>query len=292
MTHTKVITIGGSGLVGSRVRELLGEKFTFKDLSRKDGVDITDRSSLHMLEKDSEYSCVLLLAAKADVDGCEKDKEVGENGEAWRINVQGTRNVAEACRESGKKLIYVSTDFVFNGENTPEEGYSEEDKPDPINWYAKTKYEGEKAVQDSGVKYIIARTAYPYRKEFDAKLDFVRAIAGRLQSHQEVAAIADHIMTPTFIDDIALGIQKLIEEDAEGIFHVTGSESLSPFEAAIEIAKSLKVDLHLVKKTTRAMFFKDRAPRPFNLSMKNAKISKLGASMRTFTQGLEEVFQK
>lgn len=286
----RVITIGGSGLIGSRVTELLNDSFAFWDLSRKDGVDITNPNSLKLIEDDAKYPFVLLLAAKADVDGCEKDKALGEKGEAWKINVEGVRNVANACLRNNKKLIYVSTDFVFDGENTPVDGYSEDDTPNPLNWYARTKYEGENALIDSGAKYIIARTAYPYRKEFMQKTDFVRAIAARLEKGQEVAAVSDHLMSPTFIDDFAFSIGKLMQLDEAGIFHITGSSSLSPFEAAILIAKKVKASLHLVKKTTRAEFFKDRAVRPFNLSMKNARISKLGSPLLTFEAGLEKVF--
>ena len=291
MSMTKVITIGGSGLIGSRLTELLSKSFVFKDLSRKDGVDITSYQTLKVIENDTEFSFVLLLAAKADVDGCEKDKEMGKKGDAWRINVEGVRNVANACLKANKKLIYISTDFVFDGENTPEGGYSEVDAPRPLNWYATTKYEGELALMGTGAKYIIARTAYPYRKEFAAKSDFVRTIGNRLKNGKEVTAVADHLMSPTYIDDFAFAIQNLIQTDSEGIFHVTGGTSLSPFEAAILIAKKIGADLHLVKKTTRAEFFKDRAVRPFNLSMKNDKISRLGTSMLSFQEGIAKVFQ-
>lgn len=284
-----LLIIGGTGLLGSRITELLGEKINLKNLSRVDGVDITNPESLQAIENNS-HEFVLLLAAKADVDGCEKDKSLGKEGDAWKINVEGVRNVAKVCLKSNKKLIYVSTDFVFNGEDTPVDGYTEDSTPDPINWYATTKFEGEKALRETGTKYIIARTAYPYRKELKTKTDFVRAIGGKLKEGKEVLAVSDHFMSPTFIDDFAQAIGKVIEEDASGIFHITGGQSLSPFEAAILIAKEIKADLHLVKKTTRAEFFKDRAQRPFNLSMKNAKISELGVVMCPFSQGIEKIF--
>lgn len=286
----KVITIGGAGLIGSRVTSLLNDSINFKDLSRKDGVDITNPHSLKSIEDDTKSRIVFLLAAKTDVDGCEKDKELGKEGDAWKINVEGVRNVANACLKNNKKVIYVSTDFVFDGENTPEGGYSEEDAPHPINWYSKTKYEGEKALIESGAKFIIVRTAYPYQKYESEKPDFVHAIGKRLQQNLEVQAVSDHIMSPTYIDDFAMAIRNLIEEDAEGIYHITGSGALTPFDAALLIAKKLGSNLHLVKKTTRADFFKDRAVRPFDLSMKNAKILKSGVVMRSFQEGIKEIF--
>src|SRR5471030_1340186 len=106
----KIFTIGGSGLVGSRIAELLKDKHTIDDLSLTSGVDITDPKSLDVIKNDTEHEVVLLLAAKTDVEGCELDKPLGESGAAYRINVGGTQNVTEACKYSNKKILYISTD--------------------------------------------------------------------------------------------------------------------------------------------------------------------------------------
>ncbi len=282
----KIFTIGGSGLVGSRTVELLASKYSFDDLSLTSGVDITNPTSLETIKNDLEHEIVILLAAKADVDACEADKDLGEDGNAWRINVGGVKNVVDACRPTNKKLIYISTDFVFGGENTPLGGYTEEDAPGPINWYAETKYKGEEVVSNSGLPYIIARIAYPYRQEFVAKMDFVRAISDRLVNAQVVKAVTDHVMSPTFIDDIAYALDKLIETNQTGIFHVTGSQSLSPYDAATMIAKKLGFGESTISKTTRSEYFAGKAERPFNVSMNNSKIQELGVKMKTFEEGL------
>lgn len=226
------------------------------------------------------------MAAKTDVDGCEKDKILGINGDAWKINVVGTRNVAEACKKSNKKLIYISTDFVFDGEKESE--YSEEDKPNPINWYATTKYEGEKIVQNSNLNWIIARLAYPYRANFQRK-DFVRNLIRFFKNKEPLSMVTDHIMTPTFIDDVAFALDKLLKNNSKGIFHIVGSSFLSPYDAAIKIAEVFAFDKTLVRTTTRKDFFKDRAPRPFRLAIKNDKIQKLGIKMKTFEEGLNKI---
>lgn len=287
----KIFTIGGSGLVGSRIAELLKDKYEFDDLSITNGTDITNPASLEIIKNDTEHEVVILLAAKADVDGCEKDRSLGEDGDAWKINVGGVQNVVNACRPTNKKLIYISTDFVFDGsakQTSPDwKGYVETDAPNPINWYAETKFKGEEIVRNSGLPYIIARIAYPYRKEFVAKLDFVRAIKNRLANQQLVTAVTDHIMTPTHIDDIAACIDVLIHSNAEGIYHVVGSQSLTPYEAAIMIAEKFGLDKSLISKTTRDEYFAGKAPRPFNVSMNNDKIKKLGIKMRSFEGGLD-----
>lgn len=281
----KILGTGLNGLVGSRIVELLSGKYEFENLSRSSGVDITNENQVLEKITNSDAQIVLHLAAKTDVDGCEKDKELGEEGEAWKINVLGTQNVANACLATNKKLIYISTDFVFDGEK---EVYYEEDIPDPINWYAQTKYEGEKIVQNLKTPWVIARIAYPYRANF-TKIDFFRAIKKRLQEGLPVAGVTDHIFTPTFIDDIAFVIDALIKNTSQGIFHAVGSQSLTPYDAALLIAKTFDLDQNLISKTTREEFFKDRAQRPFQLALKNDKITESGVRMKTFEEGLREV---
>ncbi len=289
MAKVKILGTGLSGLVGSRITELLSDKYEFENLSLETGIDITDKSAIEKIVNDFSGEIILHLAAKADVDKCEKDKPEGENGAAFKINVLGTQNLIDAAKKTGKKIIYISTDFVFSGENTPEEGYSEEDKPSPVNWYGQTKFEGEKRISSSGLAFIIARICYPYRTSFPLKKDFFRAILERLKEGKEVRAITDHLMTPTFIDDIAFGLDQLMETKSQGIYHVVGSQFITPHEAALLIAKTFNLDSPLIKKTTRGEYFKEGAKRPFNLSLRNDKIQKLNVKMKTFEEGLEEI---
>lgn len=295
----KILGTGLKGLVGSRIAELLKDVY---ELEISD-IDITDRHKLFERIKNSNASIVLHLAAKTDVDGCEKDKEkdqellkkgfwTSQNDEdrieektAWGVNVIGTKNVADACLDTNKKLIYISTDFVFEG---TKDSYSEEDIPNPVNWYAQTKYEGEKIVQCLSSPWIIARIAYPYRASFERN-DFFRAILQRLKKGEPVKAVMDHVFCPTFTDDIAFVLDVLIKNNSLGIFHAVGGGSLTPYEATIEIAKVFNCDESLISKTTRLEFFKDRAKRPFQLALKNDRIEKLGIKMRTFDEGLKEV---
>lgn len=284
----KILGTGLDGLVGSRIVELLSDKHEFENLSISTGVDITDRNTVLEKIKDSDAQIVLHLAAKTNVDDCELDKPLGEKGDAWRINVFGTQNVADGCFHGNKRLAYISTDFVFDGTNPPLGGYSEEDTPNPINWYAKTKHEGEKIVQNLSCPWLIVRIAYPYRAVFE-RLDFFRAILNRLQAGESVLAVTDHIFIPTYIDDIASALDTLINSNSQGIFHVVGSQSLTPLDAANLIADEFNLDKSKINKTTRSEFFKDRAIRPFQLALNNDKITKLGVRMRTFEEGLREV---
>lgn len=289
MDKPQIIGLGLNGLVGSRITEQLCDQYNFVGLSRSTGVDVVNPASLTKLKDFPKANFVLHLAAKTDVDECQEDKMLGQAGEAWKINVEGTRNVTEICRETGKKLIYISTDFIFDGEKSEREKYDETDLPNPINWYGKTKYEGEQVVEKSGADYIIARLAYPYRSTFNNRKDFFRKILESLKDGAEVSAVTDHIFCPTFIDDIAKALDVLIKNDGVGIYHIVGGQSLTPYEASLKIAKVFGLPSDLVEKITREEFFKDRAPRPYNLSLKNDKITKLGVKMRGFEEGLIEI---
>lgn len=293
----KVIITGGNGLVGSRIVELLSPKYEFERASRETGINITKKDDVLNLFKESKASIIIHLAAKADVDGCESDKEKDQellnsgnydwedSNTAYGVNVYGTKNVVEAAAQTGKKIIYISTDFVFDGKKT--DPYVEEDSPNPLNWYAKTKYLGEEEVKRSP-DFIIARPAYPYRSSFEKK-DFVRSIMFRFQENQKINAVKDHIMTPTFIDDIAFSLDTLMQRGDSGIYHVVGSSFVSPIEAAKKIADVFGFDKNLISETTREEYFKNKAERPFHLALQNAKIANLGISMKTFDQGLLEL---
>lgn len=297
----KILGTGLTGLVGSRFVELLGNAYDFEHINLDNGINILDKEVVFDAISSSTASLVLHMAAKTHVDGCEfdkkKDKEilalksqkaredVWKNEQtAWAVNVFGTQNIVDACQKTNKKIIYISTDFVFNGKK---KFYTEEDKPDPLNWYAKTKYEGEKAVQESGVDYIIARSAYPYRAFFK-RSDFVRGLIDKLQKNEKLNMVTDHIMVPTFIDDLVNALDVLIQRDEKGIFHIVGSQSITPFQATLKIAEVFDLDSSLVSKTTRREYFAGKAPRPFCLNLKNDKIGRLGIEMSSFDKGLRE----
>lgn len=285
----KIIGTGLSGMVGSRIVELLKDQYEFEDLSLEAKVDIRHKKKVEQKISQSKAEIVLHLAAKTDVDGCEKDKALGKKGDAWTINVGGTKNVVDACQHLDKKIIYISTDFVFDGESPPAGGYTEEDKANPINWYGQTKYEGEKIVQNSRNRWLILRIAYPYRAKFTQKLDFVRLILEKLRKNQQVLALIDHIFTPTFIDDVVFGLNTLIKRGSVGIFHLVGSQFLTPYQAINLIAEQFGLDKVLIKGVKMKNYYQNRALRPKNLALKNEKIKKLGIKMRTFEEGIKEL---
>lgn len=283
---TECIGTGLSGLVGSRVVEILSSRYHFADLSLETGVDITRYADVQRKLTASNSSLVIHFAAKTDVDSCEKDRQFGQESQTWKINVEATANIAQTCSRLGKRLIYISTDFVFDDSK---DAFSESDEPNPRNFYGVTKYEGEKRVQMLGEIGTIVRISFPYRSFYPRKLDLVRAILTKLQRGEELNAITDQYIVPTFIDDIAVAIDILIRDECSGIYHVCGSQEITPFDLALAIAQEFSCDPRLVKKTTRSEYFKNRAYRPFKTTMKNDKIQSLGIKMHSVIEGLKEM---
>lgn len=284
---TQILATGLSGLVGSRIDELLTSSFEFTDLSLATGVDITNPDEVEEHISVSDATTILHLAAKTDVDACEDDKIFAQEGQAWLVNVTGTENIIHAAKKTDKRVVYISTDFIFDGSK---EFYTEEDTPNPVNWYGFTKYEGEKLLLSSSISSTIIRIAYPYRSNFPQKKDFVRRILEKLEKGEKVSAVTDHIFTPTFIDDIAAALKVFLSRDFPGIYHVVGSESLTAYESVKKIAQvfSLNPQIDVIDRNT---YFtkKGKAFRPFKLRLKNDKINKLGIFMKNFTDGLIEV---
>ena len=281
-----ILGTGLSGLVGSRIVELMSPEFSFENLSLETGVDITKKESVDSYFDHSDASWVFHMAAYTDVQGAESDRPKGEESAAWKVNVLATEHIVENCRKSGKKLLYVDTDYAFDGKKS---SYTEADTPNPLGWYAKTKYEGAKRVIAMGSQGLIIRISNPYRAHPVGKKDFVHKILERLQGNGTVTAPTDQIFTPTFIDDIAYALITLIKADASGIYHVAGGNGLSPFDAAIAIAETFMCNKTLVTPSAFKEMFVNRAPAPQYAFLKNDKIRSLGITMRTFVSGLQEV---
>jgi dTDP-4-dehydrorhamnose reductase len=283
----KILGTGLNGLIGSRIIELLPQH-QFENISRSSGVDIINKNQVEAAIEKSSADVVVHLAAMTDVKGAELEKDRGEESSAWKINVLGTEYIAQACQKTGKKLVYISTDLVFDGENAPEKGYEETDQPNPVNWYAKTKYEGELRVQAITSPWIIMRTGYPYRAIFPKK-DFVRVFQSLLEEKKPFIAITDRIITPTFIDDIAVALDGLLKHNAVGIYNTTGSEAVSIYDAAKMVAQTFELDASLIGKTTRKEFLVGKPAEPFNSSLCIHKLEQLGMKMHSFQEGLHMV---
>ncbi|NTU47195.1 sugar nucleotide-binding protein [Candidatus Roizmanbacteria bacterium] len=271
----KIAITGSTGMIGSRMVELLKNDFIFVPLTQEQ-LDITNRETVFKTLSEIDFDIFFHLAAYTNVDGAETQKEL-----CYKINVEGTKNVFEATQANGKQFVLVSTDFVFDGSTPP---YTETSDPNPIGYYGQTKYEAEQLVKGQA---MIIRPSYPYRKEFTEKKDFVRVLKSLLEQGKELNMITDSLITPTFIDDFAFAVRELLQNFTTDIFHVVGADSLSPFEAGKLIAQTFHLDESLVQPTTYDEYFAGKAKRP-----KNARIISLHTNsypMNTFKEGLKQL---
>ena len=288
MKKTKVIGTGLSGLVGSRIVELLANRYHFVDFSLATGIDILNNSLLEeAFGKHQDAKAVLHLAAFTDTAKAH-DQKGDKKASCYQLNVIGTKNIIAQCQKYGQRLIHFSTDFVFSGQK--DGVYTEDDRPDPIDWYGQTKFEAERAVLAAGLPAVIARIAFPYRSQFIPKQDLVRKIIQGLKNNSLYPMFADQIITPTFIDDIAWGVDHFLASGNEGIFHLVGSESLSPYQLAQKVAKTFGFGPDLIKKGSLAEYQKTLPKNSRywqkSLALSNQKISALGVAMSGVDQGL------
>lgn len=301
----KILLTGSTGLIGSRFEELMYEAHDIIPLSSSHGIDITDKESISGFLKDKDFDVVIHLAGKTDVDGCEMDKEedlkalncreedlldfdvrnvdtVSWKGKksAIAINTIGTKNLYDVTRELNQKFVYISSDFIFSGN---EEFNSEETKPSPVNWYGMSKYLGEKIIDTTND--LVVRLSFPYGYANRVKKDLVWKLLEVLSSRDEVGLVGDQIITPTFIDDIVHGLIFLLEKNSVGIFHLSGSNSLSPLQIGQKIKETFSLSTILTE-SRLAEVYAGKAPRPFHSIMKNDKLLHLGYQTKTFEEGL------
>lgn len=272
----KIAITGASGLLGSRIIELLKNEFTFLPISQET-TNITDKGQVSKTLHGMDYDILLHLAAYTNVDGAEKEEQL-----ARRVNVEGTRNLFETNQKKKRKFIYISTDFVFDGTEPP---YNEESLPHPISVYGQTKYEGEQIVQGGA---MIIRLSYPYRKHFPLKKDFVRSILAYLHEGKPLSMITDSVITPTFIDDIAYGLKHLCTHYTPTVYHLVGADSLSPYDAGKAIAEAFSLNKDLIRKTTYEQYFAGRAKRPRLSVIQSTKNTFY--PMKSFAEGLNFLY--
>jgi dTDP-4-dehydrorhamnose reductase len=208
---------------------------------------------------------VLHAAAATDVERCEVEPAWGQ-----LVNAEGTRRVAEACRHVGAWLLYVSTDYVFDG--TKHSPYVESDAPAPLNAYGRSKLAGEEHVRALAPRWVIVRTAWLYGH---ISHNFVVAILRKLQAGELLKVVTDQVGSPTYAADLAEGIVQLVAYGADGIFHLTNSGFCSRFEFAQTIARKVGADPARVYPITSAEL-NLRASRPSYSVLANAFWMTLG----------------
>jgi dTDP-4-dehydrorhamnose reductase len=293
---SKIAVIGASSMVGSRFCELFNyQKSLIKaDLNGQNQVDITSSGSVGTFFKNHDFQYVILFSAFTDVDAAEKQRN-DNNASCWQINVEGVKNVIEQCSKTQRKLIFISTDFVFDGQKAP---YSENAKRggdlEKISWYGITKVKAEEEIEKSLKDHIIVRIAYPYRANFPTKADFARQILERYRENSLYPMFTDQTFTPTFIDDLARAFEVLINNDKSGIFHITSPSPVTPYDFAQNLLTVFGLGTKNLEKGSLKEFLKDKAktPRPVNSSLLTQKIENIGFRPTDWRSGIKAIYSQ
>ena len=255
----KVLVTGAKGMLGQDLCPILEDNGY--DVIETDihNLDITNLENVTNIIDNETPEIIIHCAAYTNVDKAEEDLE-----NARKINVLGTENLAKICGEKDIMIVYISTDYVFDGEaNTP---YLPNSKTNPINNYGLTKLEGEEAVKKYCKKYYIARTSWLYGHHGKNFVETMISIADK----PELKVVDDQIGCPTWTVELANGIVKLIQGEEYGIYHICGSNSTSWYGFAKEIFKQIHKEVNLLPCSTEE--FPRPARRPKYSVMENNKI--------------------
>ncbi|MCM3194146.1 dTDP-4-dehydrorhamnose reductase [Priestia megaterium] len=221
----KVLITGANGQLGKELVELFTAKgFEVYGFGR-DKMDITNQAQVQEVISTLKPNIVLHSAAHTQVDLAESEPE-----QAFSINAYGTRNVAVAAEAVGAKLVYVSTDYVFDGTN--DEPYNEFSPTSPLGVYGKSKLAGEQFVRDLHSKFFIVRTSWVYGKH---GANFVKTMLKLGKERKELSVVADQRGCPTYTLDLANSILELVDTQKYGVYHVSNSGNCSWYEFAKEI---------------------------------------------------------
>ena len=271
----RVWLVGKSGMLCNSFERLLHERGIDFFVTDERQVDICDRSAVANVDG---YSHIVNCAAYTNVDGAEK-----EVARAFSVNRDGVQNLAEAAKKKGAKLVHFSTDFVFDGtKNVP---YVEEDRPNPLSVYGKSKYEGEKCVWDASENNLVIRTSWLFG---DGRSNFVKTMVRFLREGKSLNVVSDQRGCPTYSDDLVLATLDLL--GCEGLFHYSGEGEMSWYEFAQEIANCMPQCVSKVHPIL-ADAYKSLAPRP-GYSVLSTKKAQKFTVVRNWKEGLKDYVQR
>lgn len=276
----KVLVTGIKGQLGYDVMQECakrGIKAVGVDI---DEMDITDKGSVERVITDSHVNAVIHCAAYTAVDAAEDNVELCE-----KVNAAGTRNIAEVCQRLNLKMMYFSTDYVFDGTgNTP---HHEDDEKAPLNVYGRTKYEGELAVQELLKEYFILRISWVFGVNGN---NFIKTMLRLGKENGKVSVVNDQFGAPTYTVDLAKIVVDMIQTDKYGVYHVTNMGDCSWYEFACEIYK--KAGMNVEVTPVDSSKFPAKAKRPENSRMSKRKLAEEGFEMLPTWQDALERYLK
>jgi dTDP-4-dehydrorhamnose reductase len=298
----KILVIGGGGQLGYKIihRHKQAHDFFATYISRKPDLDPekyyvldkTKKTEVTRRLKKISPNAVVDTAAIHNVDYCERNPE-----EAHKVNVEGSLNVAEACHNIDCKYVFISTDYVFDGEKGL---YSEIDMVNPINYYGKTKLEAEKKVVEAVSDHLILRPSVIYSWVPESQsvsssgkpLNFAQWLALQLENEKKVNIVTDQYSSPTLADNFADCIIGLCEEDKVGLYHVSGRNRLNRYEFSVKLAETFGYDDDLINPIISSQL-NQFASRPRDTSLDVSKVEKVhGVNILDINDALKVFYEQ
>ena len=292
----KVLVTGANGFLGQHLTHLLLQNgYAVVAVAKGDSrlpfaekpgfvyydADITNDLVLqHIFEKETPHT-IVHAAAMTQADDCQLHQEACE-----AVNVRATAQLLLSAEAFSSHFIYISTDFVFDGEKGD---YTENDAANPISWYGFTKLQAESIVETSDIPFAIVRTCLVYGNAVSGtRNNIISWVKDSLTAGKKIKVVSDQWRTPTHVTDLANGIMLIIEKGATGVYHISGKDKLTPYDMALQTAALCDLDTSLIEKVDAAVFSQP-ARRPLKTGFDISKARKeLGFEPVSFEEGLRK----
>lgn len=278
----KILLFGGTGLVGSRFHELLKDEFEITSPTHLE-VDLLNPEQIRQKIIQTKPDQILYAAGFTNVDKAEE-----EGGLAYNLNTKAPEIIAKISK--GIPIIYLSTDYVFDGTKS-DSPYSEEDKPNPLSTYAKSKRKGEEIILSASNENSVLRLIMPYSAVYTKKMDLARIILSKLKNNEKILGVSNQKVNPIFVDHLVFAIAEVLKAKASGIYHLGATSFTTPLKFAKLIALEFNLDQNLIEQTTLKEFSKSRiALRPKDSWLDTHKfISEFGNGiLHSVEEGIKE----
>jgi len=267
----KFLVTGSTGLVGRQIiKDLAGSNSKIyacynnskPELGVATPLDLASSENIVKVVDTTKPDVIIHLAAMTNVDQCEREKDL-----ALEINATATKTLARQAAKHGSFLVYVSTDYVFDGESGMRQ---EKEIPNPVDYYGRSKLEGEKALDDMASSWCIARTSTPFGLH-KTKKSFPLFVAESLKAKTQITAVTDQFTSPTYVPNLSKMLIEISTRQIAGIIHTAGATRISRYNLASLVAEKLHLDKDLIKPTTiKEMYWTAKRPKDSSLDVSKA----------------------
>lgn len=295
----KILVTGSNGLLGQKLIDYYRAQSQHELIATARGedrypnqkgyvyhsLDISDEGAVMQVIAKHQPQVVINTAAMTNVDACESDKEGCD-----QLNVHAVQYLINACNAHGVHLIHLSTDFIFNGTHGP---VTEEETPEPLSYYGRSKWKAEQLVMQQANSWAIARTVLVYGIVSDmSRSNIVLWAKGALESGKTINVVCDQFRTPTLAEDLASGCALIADKKAQGIYNISGRDYMSVFDLVYKVATYWKLDKSLLNMSTSEGIKQPAKRPPITGFILDKAIKELGYKPHSFEEGLAVLDQQ